>query len=112
VYRMPKKRRKTAMRYLHFEVPLIRLVMPLDSPDGKLPTSSMKASSTPHLQTLLRLARIETPFDDLLTAKAPRSEPRLGADKRPVQAKPKKSIRMPKAAGAGDRRASSQPKKK
>src|SRR5437588_8829011 len=68
MYRMPKKRRKTLLHGLHFEVPLIRLVMPLDSSDGKLPTSSRRASSTLHLQTLLTLVRIETPFDVLLKA--------------------------------------------
>jgi len=59
MYHMPKKSRKTVMHGLHFEVPLIRLVMPLDPPDGKSP-SLMKASSALHLQTLLRLIRIET----------------------------------------------------
>src|SRR6266850_7014224 len=55
MYHMPEKSGKTVMHGLHFEVPLIRLVMPLDSPDGKVLTSSRNASSTLHLQTLLRL---------------------------------------------------------
>jgi hypothetical protein len=99
------------MHGLHFEIPLIRLVMRLDSPEGELPASSLKASSTPHLHTLMSLVRIETPFDRLLTAKTPPSYP--GSEQiRPVPAKPKKSVRPPKAARAGDRRASSPSKKK
>jgi len=110
MYRMPKKRRPVR-NSLQFEVPLIRLVMPLDSPDGKSPTSLMKASSALHLQTLLRLIRIETRFEDLLTPKAPPSIPGSGQTQ-PVPARTKKSNRTLKASATGKRRSSSQPKKK
>jgi hypothetical protein len=89
VYRMPKKNRKTDRKTLLFQVPLIRLVVPLDPPHGKLRTSSVGTSSCTHLHTLLRLIRIVTPLEDLLTAKAPPLTP--GSDQTPpVQAKKKK----------------------
>jgi len=67
---MPKRRPQNARKGLRFTVPLIRLVIPIDSLDGKLRARSMQMTSDLRLQTFRRLVRIKTPFADLLPAKA------------------------------------------
>jgi hypothetical protein len=109
VYRMPKRRPKSARKSLRFTVPLIRLVIPIDSLNGKLRARSMQMPSGLRLQTLLRIVRIETPFADLLPAKASPASP---DQIEPVQTQKRKSDRMPKSPATRARRASSQRKKK
>src|ERR1700704_3162211 len=105
---MPKRRPQSARKSLRFTVPLIRLVIPIDSLDGKLRARSMQMPSGLRLQTWRRLVRIETLFADLLPAKASATPDQI----EPVQAQKKKPDRMPKSPATGSRRASSQRKKK
>jgi hypothetical protein len=109
VYRMPKRRPKSARKGLRFTVPLIRLVIPIDSLNGKLRARSMQMPSGLRLQTLRRLARIETPFADLLPAKA---SPATPDQIEPIQTQKKRSDRMPKPPATRARRAPSPRKKK
>ena len=69
MYRMPKRRRRTAKKSLLFQVPLIRVVLPLDSSDGKIRPSSADTSSSLQSRTILRIIRIVTPLEDVLRAK-------------------------------------------
>jgi hypothetical protein len=109
---MPKKRRKTVMKGLRFTVPLMRLVVPLDSREGKLRTGSAEKASRLHPQTLLRLVRIETRLEDLVRGKASHSGSAPAPDPiQPVPAPKKKANRMPPNASRAHE-SSSKPKKK
>ena len=97
------------MKSLRFTVPLLRFVIPIDrlqaakpaNVKGRGQTTLMQKSSNTPLQTLLRLIRIETPLEDLLSNKSKVSHvaPPPKSDETSLNnVRKKKTTRRPKGA--------------
>jgi hypothetical protein len=94
------------MKGLRFTVPLVRLVVPLDSLQSQPSTDNFQ---TLPLKMSLQIIRIEKPLETLLPK--PKASLRSRPEETPTQA-PKKKISSPrKSSGAPDRKASSRRKK-